>query len=333
MADPFRLRQAQVLGELSRRGTQAALISDRSADVLWLTGVSASNVAVVVTDQVELVTDGRYTEVAARCGLPVHSNRDVLAAARAISAERGRDHRLDEDIIGSLRMVKDAGEVESLTQACEISCAALSALIPEIAVGQSERWIARRLEYLLAQLGAHDRSFPSIVAAGENSAVPHHEPTDRQIAMGDMLKIDFGAMVDGYHADCTRTFIVAAEPTGRQSEVFSVVEEAARAARIALGPEVSIAAVDSAARTVIGDAGFGDRFIHGLGHGVGLEVHESPLLSNSVEGTLAPGNVVTIEPGVYLPGEFGVRIEDVCQVTESGHRVLTDMPRELIRVG
>lgn len=287
----------------------------------------------VVTDQVELVTDGRYLELAVRSGLPTHSNRDVVATAQAIATKRGFTHDLDTDIIANLRMIKDGTEIESIARACEITCAALEILLTEIAVGQSERWIARRLEFLMAELGGHDRAFPSIVAAGENSAVPHHEPTDRQIGVGDLLKIDFGAIVDGYHADCTRTFIVAAEPTELQSKVHTVVDEAARAARNALGPDTSIAEIDAAARTIIEKAGFADRFIHGLGHGVGLEVHEAPLLSSGVEGTLATGNVVTIEPGIYLPGEFGVRIEDVCQVTERGHQVLTDMPRELVRVG
>ena len=179
--------------------------------------------------------------------------------------------------------------------------------------------------------GAEDPSFPSIVAAGPHGALPHAEPRDVEIPAGVLVTIDWGARLDGYCSDCTRT--LASGPVGeREREVYELVLSAQEAALAAVAPGAAGAAVDGVAREIIAAAGHGERFGHGLGHGVGLEVHEGPRLAKGADGTLAAGSVVTVEPGVYLPGELGVRIEDLAVVTDSGPRVLTGFTKALTEV-
>lgn len=357
----FAARADQLRTRLIDGGLPPALLIADAPSVRWLTGLSSSNaVAVLLPEAVVLVTDSRYA-AAARCTeshVDVRIDRQLLRVAVDALTEAGTEsfvvdprvlsvsdleqlRRLADGTgvvfsqgqIEDLRGHKDAPEVELLTRACEISTAALGELLPEIAVGMTEIAVARRLEQLFGELGAEDRAFPSILAAGPNSAIPHHEPTNRVIAAGDILKIDFGARVGGYHADCTRTFIVGSAPTDRQRAVHEAVSDAAAAARQALRVGVEVAELDAIARAVLSDAGLEQYFTHGLGHGIGLEIHESPLLSKASAGTICDGAVVTIEPGVYLPGEFGVRIEDTCHVTADATTILTNFPRELARIG
>jgi len=167
-------------------------------------------------------------------------------------------------------------------------------------------------------------------ATGPNSAIPHHRPTDREIAVGDLLKIDFGALYEGYHADCTRTFIVGREPQAWQREIFDVVRATQRAGRHALTPGAELQGIDDAARDVVREAGYGEQFTHGLGHGVGLEIHEAPMIGYSAAGTIDARTPVTVEPGVYLPGRGGVRIEDTLVVDEGGPELLTTTPKDLV---
>ncbi|MEI8082212.1 MAG: M24 family metallopeptidase, partial [Actinomycetes bacterium] len=229
--------------------------------------------------------------------------------------------------------VKDTVEIDLLTRAGRAASQALISVLPTIGVGMSELQVARAVESAMAQFGADDRAFDTVVASGPNSAVPHHRPTPRSILAGDLLKIDFGARVGEYLSDCTRTYVVGADPEPWQREIFAVVQDAAAAGRAMLRPGVGYAEVDSAAREPIEAAGFGEYFTHGLGHGVGLEIHEAPLLAARSVGTLAAGVVVTVEPGIYLPGRGGVRIEDTCLVTEYGAVELTSVPREFRRLG
>ena len=177
--------------------------------------------------------------------------------------------------------------------------------------------------------GADGPAFETIVAAGANSAIPHHRPTDAVLAKGDLVKIDFGALVGGYHSDMTRTFVLGS-PADWQREIFEVVAAAQVAGRRALHVGAALADVDAAARRVIDDAGYAEHFGHGLGHGVGLQIHEAPGINSSAAGTLPAGAVVTVEPGVYLPGRGGVRIEDTLLVGQPGPESLSRFPRELI---
>jgi len=235
--------------------------------------------------------------------------------------------------VSRLRQIKDADEIAALEQACRISTDALSELTAQIRVGMNELEIARLLELIMGRHGAADRSFDSIVATGPHSAIPHHQPTLRPIAAGDLLKIDFGALYGGYHADCTRTFIVAADPQPWQVEIHAVVAKAQQAGIDALRPGLTGQQADATARTVIDDAGFGQFYGHGLGHGVGLEIHEVPFLGPTSTHTVEAGVPLTVEPGIYLPDRGGVRIEDTLLVLDDGTRILTDFPRDLARVG
>ena len=242
--------------------------------------------------------------------------------------------------VETLREIKDAGELALLRLACEAADAALADLVERggLRPGRTEREVSRELESLMLDHGADAISFETIVAAGPNSAIPHHRPTDAMLASGDFVKIDFGALVAGYHSDMTRTFVLD-NAAQWQLEIYELVAAAQRAGREALHPGADLRDVDGAARQLIADAGYGDNFGHGLGHGVGLQIHEAPGIGATSAGTLLPGSVVTVEPGVYLPGRGGVRIEDTLAVPSehqvSSHKagqtpeLLTRFPKEL----
>jgi Xaa-Pro dipeptidase len=354
-------RRDRLRALMTGAGVDAYLITDL-ADVRYFSGFSGSNGALLVTvDGQALATDGRYElQAGQECpGVDLVITRRLIAELLGWVRERGITHvgfdagllsvaawrRAGDDVPGvellpvkvdaaGLRMVKDADELAALRQACSISVQALTALLTENRLlGMAEIEAARRLELLMGTLGAPDRAFDSIVAAGPHSAIPHHQPTARRIAAGDLLKIDFGARFAGYHADCTRTFVVAADPQEWQHEIHAVVAKAQAAGIGALAPGVRAAAVDRAARSVIEDAGYGEFFGHGLGHGVGLEIHEAPFLGASSPNTVDAGVPLTVEPGIYLPDRGGVRIEDTVLVTDDGVEVLTEYPRDLARIG
>lgn len=233
-------------------------------------------------------------------------------------------------LVEALRETKDAGEVALIAEACRIGDEALAALLERgaLAPGRTEREVARELEWEMYARGAAAIAFETIVAAGANSAIPHHRPTGAVLASGDLVKIDFGAVVDGYHSDMTRTFVLdSAQPW--QREIYSIVQEAQEAGRAALVPGARLAAIDAAARDVITAAGYGEQYVHGLGHGVGLAIHEAPGIGAAASATLRDGATVTVEPGIYLPGRGGVRIEDTLVVSASGPRSLTSAPRAL----
>jgi Xaa-Pro aminopeptidase len=243
--------------------------------------------------------------------------------------------------VEALREIKDAGELALLRLACEAADAALSDLVERggLRPGRTEREVARDLEALMLDHGADAISFETIVAAGPNSAIPHHRPTDAALAEGDFVKIDFGALVAGYHSDMTRTFVLG-KAADWQLEIYALVADAQRAGREALRPGAGLREVDAAARQLIVDAGYGEQFGHGLGHGVGLQIHEAPGIGATSAGTLLAGSVVTVEPGVYLPGRGGVRIEDTLVVASETTRgtseaagqipeLLTRFPKEL----
>ncbi len=231
--------------------------------------------------------------------------------------------------IEELRTVKDPSELELLATACRISCQAIADVFALIRPGVTERQLAAALDARMTDLGAQGPAFGTIVASGPNGAIPHHAPTDRPMRRGDLITMDFGARYGGYHADMTRT-VALGQPAGWQREIYELVAAAQRAGRDAARPDADVADVDAAARDLIRDAGHGEHFGHGLGHGIGLEVHEAPMIGYSRTGKLASRVPVTVEPGVYLPGRGGVRIEDVLVVGADGTGLLTTTTRELL---
>ncbi len=247
--------------------------------------------------------------------------------------ELGADATLvaTDGLVERLRLVKDAGEVVRVELAASIADAALAQVRARLLDGPTEAEFGFELDLAMRRLGAAERSFETIVASGPNGALPHARPGSRRVERGDLVVIDFGAMVDSYRSDMTRTVMVGT-PTAVQQRLLEVVTEAQAAGAAAIGPGVACKDIDAACREVIAAAGWAERFVHGTGHGVGLDIHEAPWVNSRSAATLAPGHVVTVEPGVYLPGVGGVRVEDTLLVTESGARPLTRAPKDPILV-
>jgi Xaa-Pro aminopeptidase len=340
----------------------AMLVTDL-VNVRYLSGFTGSNAALLVRADDEtpvLATDGRYLTQAAQqspdaeivieraCGLHLAARAGADGVRRlgfeshvvtvdnyAILQRAAPDVEFIRaaGTVEVLREVKDAGELALLRLACEAADSALLELVETggLRPGRTEKQVGRELESRMLDHGADGVSFETIVAAGPNSAIPHHRPTDAALAAGDFVKIDFGALVAGYHSDMTRTFVLA--PVAQwQLDLYELVATSQRVGREALSPGVSLKGVDGASRQVIADAGYAENFGHGLGHGVGLEIHEAPGISASAAGTLLAGSAVTVEPGVYLPGHGGVRIEDTLVVGSEetpAPELLTRFPKEL----
>ncbi|MFC5288589.1 M24 family metallopeptidase [Actinokineospora guangxiensis] len=360
MAESHASRRDALRAQIREQGLDGLLVLDL-LNVRYLSGFTGSNAAMlVVADQdaggVDVFcTDGRYTTQARR---QVPDLRHVIerASGPAVAAEaRGRvgfeSQHVSVDgldvliaaspgelvrapgLVERLRLVKDEAEVEALRMACAAADRALADLVEHggLRVGRTEREVGRELESRMLDHGADAPSFTSIVAAGANSAIPHHRPTDAVLRAGDLVKLDFGAVIDGYHSDMTRTLVLGA-PADWQRELYDLVALAQSAGRGALAPGARVADVDAAARGVIERAGRGEQFPHGLGHGVGLQIHEAPSLAKTGGGTLAAGMAVTVEPGVYLPGRGGVRIEDTLVVRDAGPELLTLTTKQLMVV-
>jgi Xaa-Pro aminopeptidase len=352
-------RRARAQQLIRETGADAALIT-AGPNVRYLTGLASSNAALLLPadgDGALLATDSRYTGAALRDApdLELVTDRFIEAKLATEAARRGvrrlafEAHEMTverhaelaakaEGIdtlpfghqIEKLRMVKDAEELEKLAVACQLTDAALAEVLPRIAPGMSERMLATLLDHTMARLGAERPAFDTIVAAGSNGAIPHHSPTGRELARGDLVTMDFGALHDGYHADMTRTVAVGSV-AGWQRDIYDLVALAQQAGIATLTDGVEAGAVDAAARDVIEAAGHSGHFQHGLGHGVGLEIHEAPMLGYGRTGQLTGQVPVTIEPGVYLPDLGGVRIEDVLVVTAGGAaRSLTNSARDLL---
>lgn len=233
-----------------------------------------------------------------------------------------------DNAISAQRMIKSADEVEKIVFAQRIAERAFEGLLGRIRPGMTEREVALELDYNMLRNGAQGLSFETIAVSGPNSSLPHGVPGERRLSAGDFLTLDFGAVYEGCHSDMTRTVAIG-EPSKKQRLVYETVLRAQKAALEVLAAGVDCARADAAARCVIAEAGFGDYFNHSTGHGVGVEIHEAPNLSPKSEQKLAAGMVVTVEPGVYLPGEFGVRIEDMALITANGHENLTKTSKEL----
>ena len=354
-------RLPRVRGALD--GAADALLVTKLVNVRWLTGFTGSaGMALVRHDRVLLVTDGRYETQAAEqlaangvadlvevaIAKTVLEQTEVVAAntndlrrlaleAHAVtwSDQRRYADALDPELVASdglvdqLRITKDDGEIARIEAAAALATEALTNVRHRLHDGLTEAEFGLELDTEMRRLGASGPSFETIVAAGPNAAKPHHRPSDRTIAEGDLVVLDFGAKVDGYCSDMTRTVSIGA-PSADQQRLLDVVTEAQAAGVAAVRAGASCRDVDAACRELIAAAGWADAFSHGTGHRVGLEIHEDPRLSWSApEGaTLASRSVVTVEPGVYLAGLGGVRIEDSLVVTDDGSRSLTHAPKD-----
>lgn len=234
------------------------------------------------------------------------------------------------DSIDELRQVKSSEEIELLAKAESIGDEAFSHILTVVKAGMKESEVALALEVYMRSHGATGLSFDTIAASGPNSSLPHAVPTDRVLQDGDFLTMDFGCVFDGYCSDMTRTIHIGNKVNPKQLEVYNIVLKAQLAALDSIKPGMKCSDVDAVARNIIKDAGYGAYFGHGLGHSVGLFIHEEPRFSPKCDAILEPGMVITVEPGIYLPGEFGVRIEDMVVITENGYRNLAKSSKELI---
>ncbi|MBJ8345295.1 Xaa-Pro peptidase family protein [Antrihabitans sp. YC2-6] len=364
MSADHRARRQALRRLLIEHSSEAMIVTDL-INIRYLTGFTGSNAALLVhvgdssahEDRTVICTDGRYLAQVAkqvpdlRSEIARASGRRLLELAHETGLGRigfeshvvtVDDHRAWLDLtpalklhrmpglVEQLRQIKDDHEIELLRAACAAADSALAALIETggLRRGRTEREVGRELESLMFDHGAEGVSFETIVATGANSAIPHHRPTSAELATGDFVKLDFGALVGGYHSDMTRTFVLGAA-TAWHKEVYDLVARAQAAGRAALLPGTPVADVDAAARTVIEEAGHGALFLHGLGHGVGLQIHEAPGIGKAGTGTLACGEAVTVEPGVYFSGRGGVRIEDTLVVRDAGPELLTLTSKDL----
>lgn len=359
-------RRAERLAAL-REGLRAAqldaLLLTSLPNIHYLTGFSGSSALVLVAErEVVFVTDFRYaTQVEAEVGalarvaieaqslwtglwrlLPTISGLEVLGFESAHLVHRDFERLLTAgarwqwratiDLVESLRERKDAAEIDRIARAAGVATRALARAVDRVRPGMTELAVAGALEQALRDEGSEGFPFETIVASGPRAALPHARAADREIARGDFLLLDFGAIVDGYCADVTRTFVVG-RASDEQRAVYEVVRgaNAEAAARVRVGMRGRDA--DALARRYIEDRGYGEAFGHSLGHGIGLEVHEAPRLAKTADAALPEGAVVTIEPGIYRPGWGGVRIEDDVVLTTAGAQILTDFPRELLEIG
>ena len=336
-----------------RARLEEPLLVTHGPNVRYLTGFASSNAALLVEpERVRLFTDFRYVDAARAVeGVELVETKRSLTAALAELLEGRVGFEADAVSYASwetlrsgglelvprrglgeaLRAVKDDTELDTLRRAGEITSRAYERFAEERFVGRSERELAWRLDALFHELGAHAPAFETIVASGPNSARPHARPTDREVQAGETVVIDAGAQVDGYCADCTRTFATGPLPDELKA-AYAATLEGQLAGLEAVRAGVSGVDADAAARDVIEAAGYGNEFGHGLGHGVGLDVHEAPRLSRESSDTLAAGNVATVEPGIYLEGVGGIRIEDLVIVTDGEPEVLTTSSKDLVTV-
>lgn len=339
-----------------------ALLVTRLPNIRYLTGFTGSAATLLVTpDDLVFLTDGRYAEQSAeqlgdagvdarieigatqvvqrealgeavkpfaRLGLEAHGV--TWAQQRAFAAAfTANDLVPTDELVEALRRIKEPGEVARIRAACAIGDEAFAAVSATFCDRPTERDVALALELDMRRHGASGNSFDPIVASGPNGAKPHARPTDRTLQPGELVVVDFGCVVDGYCSDMTRTVSVG-DPGAEARRIYDVVRESQQAGRDAVRAGAECAAVDRACREVIEAAGLGESFVHSTGHGVGLEVHEAPRVAATARDTLSDGYVVTVEPGVYLPGVGGVRIEDTVVVNGAGAEALTESPKDLL---
>lgn len=349
-------RLAHFRERMGKDGAPACLISNR-VDQIYLTGFTGEDGSVLITPrQVFLLTDGRFDEnadieapwarkvlrkktmidelrkIVGRLKLPrVVVQADHLSLAQSQEIRKAiRPARLTagKPIVNRMRLTKDATELAQIRRAIEIAQTAFERAVRQISAGQTERELAARLEYEMQVLGATGASFPTIVAEGPNASLPHAVPGERRIVPGCGVLVDWGARVGQYCSDLTRVvFINSVSPV--IEKIYRITLEAQLKAIEAIKPGRRMCDVDAVARRHIKAAGYGKNFGHGLGHGLGMDVHEAPRLNHLTKDKMEPGMVVTVEPGIYLPGTGGVRVEDDVLVTDEGHEVLSSLPKRL----
>ena len=343
---------------LGDKADAALIISEPNR--FYYTGFAASDGALLVTKNGALFyTDSRYTEAAerklgkafVRDSAKLYEALNERFAAEGIKTVAVENDRLTlaefsllreklpgvefvsdktlADLINDQRSVKTPEEAKKISAAQRIAEAGFEHILGFIKPGRTEKEVQLELDYFMLSHGADGLSFETIAVSGPNTSLPHGVPSERKIEAGDFVTLDFGALKYGYHSDMTRTVAVG-RVSDEQKKVYDTVLRAQLASLDLLAPGVSCLAADKAARDVIADAGWGDCFGHGTGHGVGVEIHEFPRLSPRSEAVLRPGHVVTVEPGIYIPQAFGVRIEDMALITETGAENLTGCPKELI---
>jgi Xaa-Pro aminopeptidase len=337
-----------------RRSLEEPLLVTNRTNVRYLIGFDSSNAALLVEDEeLTLFADFRYAaagravegvrfvetkraltsalaeQLSGRFGFEADA---VVYAAYETLAGGGLELVPRRGLVEALRAVKDEAEIDVIRRASEITTKAFEQLAAEPFAGRSERELAWRLETLLREHGGEGLAFDVGLGSGPNGALPHAHPSDRVVVEGDLVVVDAGAIAEGYCSDCTRTFAVGTPPT-ELTEAYAVCLEAQLAALDAVRPGVTGVEADRAARDVIEAAGYGHAFGHGLGHGVGLLIHEAPRLSTESTDTLVAGNVFSVEPGIYLEGAGGIRIEDLVVLREDGPEILTGFTKEVVQVG
>ena len=357
-------RLAKLRERLGQERVGGILVTSLS-NVRYLSGFSGSSAMLLVTaKRALLITDGRYKDQAAAemAAAGVVADLEVAASTKQITAstkqmrtvavatrslarlalesravtwawqsELAATVKLElvptTGFVEALRVVKDPGEIARIERACQIADVAFAQTKQRLTEGVSEAEFAAELEFEMRRRGAAGASFESIVASGPNGAMPHAQPTDRVISPGDLVVVDFGALYDGYHSDMTRTVCIG-EPSPASAELLAAVAASQRAGLIAVAAGVTGGAVDEACRKSLAAAGLAEVFSHSTGHGVGLDIHEAPVLAAGSGDVLAEGAVVTVEPGAYRVDHGGVRIEDTVVVTFSGHRALSKTTKD-----
>ncbi|KUO68746.1 MAG: hypothetical protein APF77_14665 [Clostridia bacterium BRH_c25] len=353
--------RVQKLEEILKAGNLDGMLLVNDSNIRYISGFTGSESYVIISAKARIfITDSRYTEQAeAECdGFEIVRWRSPMPGlvetiqqvcktngVKVLGFEQGKvTYELYEklakglegvkpvptsQLVEGIRYVKDEGETECIRNAAKIADEAFEEILKYIKVGVTEKDIERELQYLIKKKGAEDIGFPIIVASGKRSSLPHAIPSDKSIEKGDFITMDFGAMYKGYRSDMTRTVVVG-EADEKQREIYNIVKAAQAEGVLAIKAGVSGKIPDDCARGYIENAGYGDFFGHGLGHGVGLDIHEEPFMSQSCKKTLVEGNVITVEPGIYLPDWGGVRIEDTVLVKADGAEILTKASKELI---
>ena len=342
-----------------REQDACALVFSEENGFYFTSFASTNGVLLVTADRAVYFTDSRYLEAARQTIVSCDDILDlqsfessvkpllvslgvkkIMIEGERLSVARWQalkkalpdavfDSEALDGIINGIRARKRGDEVEKIVKAQRIAEEALRLLLPQVKVGAVERELALELDTTMRRMGAQDVSFETILISGKETSKPHGVPSDKKIERGDFVTIDFGALYQGYHSDMTRTFAVG-EVSDEMARIYDTVLQAQLAGLDALAPGKVCRDVDKVSRDLIAAAGFGDRFGHGLGHSVGVEIHEYPYLNPRCDAVLQPGNVVTVEPGIYIPGFCGVRIEDMALITEAGFENLAVYPKELI---